>query len=79
MLFPRSRHNLRIIEDAAQVHGARSSAAPVGALGDVGTFSFYGNKVLTTGEDGMAATNDPTIASRARHLRGQAAHRDLAA
>lgn len=67
-----ARHNLRIIEDAAQAHGACYNGAPVGALGDVGTFSFYGNKVLTTGEGGMVVTNDPTIARRARHLRGQA-------
>jgi perosamine synthetase len=67
-----TRHDLRVVEDAAQAHGARYNGARVGALGDVGTFSFYGNKVLTTGEGGMVVTNDQAIARRARLLRGQA-------
>lgn len=67
-----SAHRLRLVEDAAQAHGARYKGRRVGALGDVGAFSFYGNKVLTTGEGGMLVTNDAAIAARARHLRGQA-------
>src|SRR2546430_12550354 len=48
-----SEHGLRIIEDAAEAHGARYKGRTVGSLGDVGSFSFYSNKVITTGEGGM--------------------------
>lgn len=66
------RHGLRVIEDAAEAHGAQYKGRRVGALGDVGCFSFYGNKVITTGEGGMVVTNDREIADRARLLRNQA-------
>ncbi|NOT00525.1 MAG: DegT/DnrJ/EryC1/StrS family aminotransferase [Phycisphaerales bacterium] len=66
------RHDLRIIEDAAQAHGAEVFGRRVGAIGDVGAFSFYGNKIITTGEGGMLVTNDPAIAGRAALLRNQA-------
>jgi perosamine synthetase len=65
------RHGLRVIEDAAEAHGARYRDRPVGALADVGTFSFYGNKIITTGEGGMVVTNDAALAARISQLKGQ--------
>ncbi|MES9899032.1 MAG: DegT/DnrJ/EryC1/StrS family aminotransferase [Sedimenticola sp.] len=65
------RHDIAVIEDAAEAHGAQYKGRPVGAIGDIGTFSFYGNKVLTTGEGGMVVTNNEHIASDVRLLRGQ--------
>jgi len=62
-------HGLKIIEDAAEAHGASYQGRPVGALGDVGIFSFYGNKIVTTGEGGMLVTNNQALADRARLLR----------
>ena len=64
-------HNLFVIEDAAEAHGAKYKGRKVGALADIGIFSFYGNKVMTTGEGGMLTTNDSAIAKKARLLRGQ--------
>jgi perosamine synthetase len=65
------KHGLRIVEDAAEAHGATFGDRCVGAIGDVGTFSFYGNKIITTGEGGMVVTNDAKIAELALMLRGQ--------
>jgi perosamine synthetase len=65
------RHNLWVIEDAAEAHGAEYKGRRVGSIGDVATFSFYGNKVITTGEGGMVTTNDPALAARIRQLKGQ--------
>jgi perosamine synthetase len=65
------RHHLKVVEDAAEAHGARYRGAPVGSLGDVATFSFYGNKILTTGEGGMVTTRNPVLAARIRQLKGQ--------
>ncbi len=62
-------HDLLIIEDAAEAHGAEYRGKRVGSIGDVGVFSFYGNKIITTGEGGMLVTNDKKIAERARMLR----------
>ncbi|HEY8172214.1 MAG TPA: aminotransferase class I/II-fold pyridoxal phosphate-dependent enzyme, partial [Dehalococcoidia bacterium] len=65
---------IAIIEDAAEALGTRYRGLPVGALGDAGIFSFYGNKLITTGEGGMLVTDDDAIAERARHLRDHAMH-----
>ncbi len=62
-------HRLKIIEDAAEAHGAKYHGRRVGGLGDCATFSFYGNKIITTGEGGCITTNSDEIAARARLLR----------
>ena len=63
------RHDLRIIEDAAEQHGQHYRGRPVGSFGDISCFSFYPNKHITTGEGGMIATDDPHLAERCRSLR----------
>lgn len=64
------RHNLRVIEDAAQAHGAEYRGQRIGGIGDVGCFSFYPGKNLGAyGEGGAVTTNDPEIARRIRMLR----------
>ena len=65
------RHKLFIIEDTAEAHGAEYKGRPVGSIGDIGTFSFYGNKIITTGEGGMIVTNSENLARKAKLLRGQ--------
>jgi perosamine synthetase len=60
---------LCVIEDAAEAHGAEYKGSRVGGLGHVSCFSFYANKIITTGEGGMVVTNDPSIAERARRLK----------
>jgi perosamine synthetase len=64
-----SRHGLWVVEDAAQAHGAMYRGRRVGGIGHAATFSFFGNKIVTTGEGGAVTTNDPEIASRVRLLR----------
>ncbi len=66
-----TRYCLSLIEDTSQAHGARYGGRAVGSWGDVSTFSFYGNKIVTTGEGGMVCTNDGALAARMRSLRGQ--------
>jgi perosamine synthetase len=69
-LVPLARkHDLRIIEDAAEAHGAEVDGQKVGGIGDLGCFSFYANKIVTTGEGGMVITNDSALAERCRSLR----------
>jgi perosamine synthetase len=63
------RHDLFIIEDAAEQHGQTYKGRPVGSLGDIATVSFYPNKQITTGEGGMVLTNDKVLADRCRDLR----------
>lgn len=65
------RRKLFLLEDAAEAHGAMSDGKIVGSIGDAAAFSFYANKIITTGEGGMLVTNDDKIAERARLLRGQ--------
>lgn len=62
-------HGLRVIEDAAEALGAFHQGRHVGALGDAGIFSFFGNKLITTGEGGMVVFNDGEAAARARLFR----------
>jgi perosamine synthetase len=67
-----AEHGLEVVEDAAEAHGARYKGKRVGALGRVGAFSFYGNKIFTTGEGGALVTNDSRLAERAVFLRDHA-------
>ena len=64
-----SRHGLWVMEDAAQAHGAEIGGRRTGSLGDIATFSFFGNKIITTGEGGMVTTSDDDLAKRMRLLR----------
>ena len=59
-------HNLILIEDAAQAHGAMVGTQKTGSFGDMGCFSFYATKNMTTGEGGMITTNDKNLADRIR-------------
>lgn len=63
------KHNLRVIEDAAEAHGAEIAGKRVGGFGDMSCFSFYANKIITTGEGGMVVTDDDALAARLRSLR----------
>ena len=63
------RHGLFVLEDAAQAHGAEYRGRRTGSLGDLATFSFFGNKIVTTGEGGMVTTGDDALAGRMRLLR----------
>jgi perosamine synthetase len=64
-----ARHSLVVIEDCAEAHGATYHGQKVGSFGDMGCFSFYANKLITTGEGGMIVTNDAKRAERLRLLR----------
>ncbi len=70
------KHRLVVLEDAAEAHGAEFYGRRVGSIGDCGVFSFYGNKVITSGEGGMLTTNDPKIYARAKLLRDHAMSTD---
>jgi perosamine synthetase len=63
------KHDLFIIEDAAEAHGASVLDRKVGTLGIIGCFSFYGNKIMTTGEGGMCLTQDEEINHHLRKIR----------
>jgi perosamine synthetase len=63
------RHGLQIIEDAAEMHGQAYKGRPCGSFGEISTFSFYPNKLVTTGEGGIVVTDDPALAERCRALR----------
>jgi perosamine synthetase len=69
-------HDLRVVEDAAEAHGALYKGRRAGGIGDCGCFSFYANKIITTGEGGMVVTGDLEIAERARSLKDLAFQRD---
>lgn len=64
-----SKYNLYVIEDAAEAHGAEYKGKRTGGIGHIGCFSFYANKIITTGEGGMVVTNNEEIASKARALK----------
>lgn len=63
--------NLFVVEDCAEAFGSSLGGKHVGTFGDISTFSFFGNKTITTGEGGMVVTNDATLADRAKHFKGQ--------
>jgi perosamine synthetase len=70
------RNGLFVIEDAAQAHGAQVRGKSVGSIGDIGAFSFFGNKMITTGEGGMVTTDDDVVAERIRLLKNQGMTRE---
>lgn len=63
------KHGLKVVEDAAEALGAAVRGRLVGTWGDIGVFSFFGNKIITTGEGGMLTTNDAALADTMRILR----------
>jgi perosamine synthetase len=63
------KYDLKVIEDAAEMHGQTYKGRPCGSFGDVSTFSFYPNKHITTGEGGMVLTNDPALAEASKSIR----------
>lgn len=63
------RHGLKVLEDAAQMHGQTYKGQPCGSFGNISTFSFYPNKHITTGEGGMIVTDDDQLAEDCRGLR----------
>jgi len=67
-----------LVEDCAEAIGSKYKGKSVGTFGDIATFSFFGNKTITTGEGGIVATNDETLYDRVVHFKGQglAKHRE---
>ena len=63
------KYNLKIIEDCAEAHGVEYKGKKVGSIGDIGAFSFYANKNITSGEGGMIVTNSERLAEKARSLK----------
>ncbi len=63
------KHNLYVVEDCAEAHGAMFKGQKVGSFGDIGCYSFFGNKVITTGEGGMCITNNKELQDKMRVLR----------
>ena len=63
------KHKVCVIEDAAEAHGAEYKGKKVGGIGDIGCFSFYANKIITTGEGGILVTNNEQVAQTSRKLR----------
>ncbi|MDI6729865.1 MAG: DegT/DnrJ/EryC1/StrS family aminotransferase, partial [Thermodesulfovibrionales bacterium] len=70
------KYELKIIEDAAEAHGAEYKGKRCGGLGDISCFSFYANKIITTGEGGMVLTNNDKYAEKARSLRNLCFRKD---
>jgi perosamine synthetase len=66
-----AQHGIAIVEDCAEAFGTTLSGRHVGTFGECGTFSFFGNKTVTTGEGGMVITNDAALALRLRQTKGQ--------
>lgn len=71
------KYNLKIVEDAAEMHGQTYYGKPCGSFGDISTFSFYPNKHVTTGEGGMVVTDDESLAERCRMLRNLCFRKDI--
>lgn len=71
------KYNLKIIEDAAEMHGQTYHGKPCGSFGDISTFSFYPNKHVTTGEGGMVVTDGEELAERCRSLRNLCFRKDV--
>lgn len=67
-----AQHGFSVVEDAAEAHGAEVKGRRAGSLGRLASFSFYANKIVTTGEGGMVVTDDEALVARARRLREHA-------
>ncbi len=63
------KYDLKVIEDAAEMHGQTYKGKPCGSFGDLSIFSFYANKIITTGEGGIIVTDDSEIAARCKYYR----------
>jgi perosamine synthetase len=70
------QHGLKVVEDCAEALGALYKGRPVGSIGDVGCFSFFANKIITTGEGGMITCNDEQLAARLKMLRDHGTRAD---
>ena len=70
------KHRLFVVEDAAEAHGASFDNKKVGSLSDISCFSFFANKIITTGEGGMCLTNNPQLADRLKLLRDHGMSKD---
>ena len=71
------KYNLKVVEDAAEMHGQVYRGKPCGSFGDISTFSFYPNKHITTGEGGMVVTDNEELAERCRMLRNLCFRKDI--
>lgn len=71
------KYDLKVIEDAAEMHGQTYCEQPCGSFGDISTFSFYPNKHITTGEGGMIVTDDESLAERCKTLRNLCFRKDV--
>lgn len=71
-----NEHGLLLIEDCAEAFGTRYKGRHVGTFGDVATFSFFGNKTITTGEGGMVVAKDKSVIEKAYHLKNQGVSSD---
>ena len=69
ILLLAKKYNLIVIEDASQVHGGEYKGLKCGSIGDISTFSFYANKIISTGEGGMVVTSNEKYANRSRDFR----------
>lgn len=65
------RNNIYLIEDCAEAFGSRIGGRHIGSFSDISTYSFFGNKTVTTGEGGMVTTNSIELDRKVRHLKGQ--------
>lgn len=72
-----NKYDLKVIEDAAEMHGQTYNGQPCGSFGDISTFSFYPNKHITTGEGGMIVTDDEALAERCKTLRNLCFRKDV--
>lgn len=71
------KYHLKVIEDAAEMHGQTYRGKPCGSFGDISIFSFYPNKLVTTGEGGMVVTDDEELAERCRSIRNLCFRKDV--
>lgn len=71
------RHNIYVVEDCAEAHGARFDGKLVGSFGIISCFSFFGNKIITTGEGGMCLTDDEELNKKMRVLRDHGMNKEF--